>query len=112
MGIKASHILKKYVEGAESMNAYVKFTNLKSAEEACSLNGTKLGGLTLRVSLCTVKELDYKTTIFVGNLPLNITEEELRNHFNTIGKIDNVRVIKNKYTSLGIGIGYVKFAEK
>lgn len=56
--------------------------------------------------------LDYETTAFVGNMPLDIKEEELRAHFETAGEIVNVRVVRDKTTRKGIGIGYVRFANK
>lgn len=94
------------------MNGYVKFAEKASAEQACRLNGTKVDEHTLRVFLCLEDNLDYETTIFIGNLPLDIREEELRTHFASIGDIINVRVIRDKYTFKGIGIGYVRFADK
>lgn len=42
LGKKASFILKKYAEGADSMNAYVRFAEKASAEQACRLNGAKV----------------------------------------------------------------------
>jgi hypothetical protein len=94
------------------MNGYVKFEEKASAEQACRLNGIKVEEHTLRVFLCLDENLDYETTIFVGNLPLDVREEELRTHFASVGEIVNVRVIKDKHTFQGLGIGYVRFANK
>jgi hypothetical protein len=81
MGKKANFVLKKYAEGAESMNGYVKFRELESAKAACELNGTLLDNLTIRVFLCLEDNVDTETTIFIGNLPLDVKEEEVRKHF-------------------------------
>lgn len=70
LGPKANYILKNYAEGADSMNAYVRFSEKEAAEKACSVNGIKVEEHTLRVFLCLDDNLDYETTIFVGNLPL------------------------------------------
>jgi hypothetical protein len=35
LGPKANYILKNYAEGADSMNAYVRFTEKEAAEKAC-----------------------------------------------------------------------------
>lgn len=76
------------------------------------MNGSKVDDHTLRVSLCLDDNLDYETTIFVGNLPLDVREEEVRQHFLHLGQIVNVRVVKDKQTFKGIGIGYVRFSDK
>lgn len=49
-----------------------------------ALNNKKdlvLDGRHLRLSKSDHKEVDYKTTLFVGNLPYVTDEEELRDHF-------------------------------
>jgi RNA recognition motif-containing protein len=112
LGKKANFILKNLQEGADAMNGYVKFAEKESAEQACQVNGTKVEDHTLRVFLCLDSNLDYETTVFVGNLHLEVREEELRQHFEHIGEVVNVRVIKDKTTFKGIGIGYVRFANK
>jgi nucleolar protein 12 len=55
---------------------------------------------------------DYSTTIFIGNMPFNTTEEEVREHFTACGKLKNVRLVRDNKTFLGKGIGYVQFEEK
>lgn len=58
------------------------------------------------------KKDDCETSIFVGNLPFIIKEEQLRQHFSECGDIQNVRVVRDPQTFLGKGIGYVQFANK
>lgn len=55
---------------------------------------------------------DFNTTIFIGNLPFVAGEEELREHFTSCGKIENVRIVRDPRTFLGKGIGYIMFSEK
>lgn len=55
---------------------------------------------------------DFKTTIFVGNMPFTVSEEQVRSHFSECGKIENVRIIRDSKTHLGKGIGYLQFEEK
>ena len=55
---------------------------------------------------------DFNTTIFIGNMPFNTTEEEVREHFAPLGKLSNVRIVRDNKTFLGKGIGYVQFEEK
>jgi len=54
--------------------------------------------------------MDFKTTIFVGNLNFTAKEEELRKLFDECGKVDMVRIIRDRDTHRGKGIAYVKFA--
>lgn len=75
LGKKANFILGKYQEDADSMNGYVRFSEKQDAEKACKLNGTVIQDHTLRVFLCLDDNMDYETTIFVGNLPLDVKEE-------------------------------------
>lgn len=53
------------------------------------------------------KDNDYNSTIFIGNLPWVINDEELRSHFTDCGKILNVRVIRDKENHIGKGIAYI-----
>lgn len=58
------------------------------------------------------KKNDFETTVFVGNLPFRIEEEDVRSHFEQAGKVDSVRIIRDPLTLNGKGIGYVKFQTK
>lgn len=55
---------------------------------------------------------DYESTIFIGNLPWVLQEEDLRSHFEDCGKILNVRIIRDKDTFIGKGIAYIQFEGK
>lgn len=71
-GKKANFILKNFIDGAESMNAYIKFSEQSSVESACEMNGTHIAEHTIRVFSCLDDNLDYETTVFIGNLPFDI----------------------------------------
>lgn len=53
---------------------------------------------------------DFNTTIFVGNLPFVVSEEEVRTHFAKFGAIKNVRIVRDPKTHIGKGIGFVMFS--
>lgn len=55
---------------------------------------------------------DFTRTIFIGNLPFVVSEEELRSQFTDCGKIENIRLVRDPKTHLGKGIGYVMFSTK
>ncbi len=48
--------------------------------------------------------------MFVKGLPALLTEEELNGHFAKVGKIDKITIVRDKETSLGTGIAYVKYS--
>jgi len=46
--------------------------------------------------------------IYVGNLPYNVTEEELREAFSEFGEVSSVNVIMDKYSGQSKGFGFVE----
>ncbi|MCJ7721951.1 RNA-binding protein [Candidatus Bathyarchaeota archaeon] len=50
--------------------------------------------------------------IYVGNLSLDVTEEELREEFKAFGDITSVSIIKDKYSGQSRGFGFVEMASK
>jgi RNA recognition motif-containing protein len=52
--------------------------------------------------------------IYVGNLPLEMTEGELRKEFMAFGEVISVRILNDKYIGSGQprGYGYVEMASK
>jgi RNA recognition motif-containing protein len=50
--------------------------------------------------------------IYVGNLPYETTEEELRQEFGTFGEVTSVNIIKDKYSGQSRGFGFVEMPSK
>ncbi len=50
--------------------------------------------------------------IYVGNLPFDLTEDELRELFNKIGTVTAVTIIKDRNTSRSKGFGFVVMPEQ
>jgi RNA recognition motif-containing protein len=71
-----------------------------------------MDGKNIKVTRCNEHEIDYETTIFIGNLPRKVKDQELWDMFKDIGKIKSVRVIRNKENFEAIGVGYVRFETK
>lgn len=88
------------------------FENKESAEAALGANNTQLDQFHLRVTLAAKKSEDFKTTVFVGNLPFICSEEEVRDFFGNFGKIDYVRIVRDALTQSTKGFCYVKFSSK
>lgn len=49
--------------------------------------------------------------IYVGNLPYNITEEELRSTFEEFGNITEVTIIQDRMTGQSKGFGFVEMPD-
>jgi len=50
--------------------------------------------------------------IYVGNLPSDITEDELREQFKAFGGVTSVSIIKDKYSGQSRGFGFVEMPTK
>jgi RNA recognition motif-containing protein len=46
--------------------------------------------------------------IYVGNLPSEVTEQELREEFATFGEVTSVNIIKDRYSGQPRGFGFVE----
>jgi RNA recognition motif-containing protein len=46
--------------------------------------------------------------LYIGNLPYEVTEEDLKTNFSEVGKVFSVNIIKDKYTGLSRGFGFVE----
>ncbi|KAG8541463.1 hypothetical protein GDO81_028992, partial [Engystomops pustulosus] len=95
----------------KSINAYVVFEEEDSAAKACVRNGTEISsGFHIRVDLASKNSTHCnRKTVFVGNLPYDIEDEALREHFSQCGTVEGVRIIRDKRTGIGKGFGYVLF---
>ncbi|MBW2221359.1 MAG: RNA-binding protein [Deltaproteobacteria bacterium] len=46
--------------------------------------------------------------IYVGNLALNVTEEDLQQAFGAFGEVSSAKIIKDKYNGESKGFGFVE----
>ncbi|MGQ9696116.1 MAG: RNA recognition motif domain-containing protein [Thermodesulfobacteriota bacterium] len=46
--------------------------------------------------------------LYVGNLSIEVTEDDLKASFSEVGKVISVNLIKDKYTGLNRGFGFVE----
>ena len=117
---KASAIQQKYNPERDSKNAYVVFKNDDFAEDALDLNGSLFQERHLRIDRAdgasSRKKHDHKKSVFLGNLPFNVDEEQIHSFFaNGVSGgekcIKGVRVVRDRGNNMGIGIGYVLFED-
>ncbi|MCO5588001.1 hypothetical protein L7F22_041955 [Adiantum nelumboides] len=109
-------------EAVNSQHAYVVFGDAASANAALAHNMQEFHGNHLRVDIAYAPQTskrrsslqyDPKRSIFVGNIPFDVKDEELYQTFGT-GKspemdIEAVRVVRDPQTSISKGIAYVLF---
>jgi RNA recognition motif-containing protein len=50
--------------------------------------------------------------IYAGNLSFDVTEEDLRQAFESYGKVESVTIVKDKYSGLSRGFGFVEMPAK
>jgi RNA recognition motif-containing protein len=50
--------------------------------------------------------------IYVGNLSDDVSEENLRQAFESFGQVTSPRIIKDKYTGQSRGFGFVEMLEQ
>ncbi|KAK9716190.1 hypothetical protein RND81_06G217000 [Saponaria officinalis] len=115
----------KLNEQADSVHAYIVFKSEQAAEASLAHNMSVVGGNHIRVDrACPPRKklkgesastplYSSKRTVFVGNLPFDVKDEELYQLFCGIKELESnveaVRVIRDRHTSLGKGIAYVLF---
>ncbi len=46
--------------------------------------------------------------LYIGNLANEVTEEDLKANFSEVGKVVSVAIIKDKYTGMTRGFGFVE----
>ena len=103
----------QYKEGASSYNCYVLYVEEESAIQALTANGRDVEGHHLRVDLaCTPTHFTPGRSVFLGNLPYDVSDDAIWKFFEEIGEIDYVRVIRDPRTHEGKGIAYVCFKER
>ncbi|XP_009795952.2 nucleolar protein 12 [Nicotiana sylvestris] len=120
---KAAIIKKKLNDNADSVHAYVVFKSEESAQASLAHNMAVVEGRHIRVDrACPPHKkmkgensalYDNKRTVFVGNLPFDVKDEEVYQLFSGMKELESsveaVRVIRDPNTLLGKGIAYVLF---
>ena len=94
-----------------TINAYIVFESVDG--KIFDLNGSCWENHHLRVDNSdNPKSLVSFRSIFVGNLPLDVSEEEVWSQFSDIGRVTNVRLVRDKMSQIGKGFGFIEFSDK
>jgi len=119
-------ITRNIHENRNNINAYVRFKDKECAIKSCQLNGSEFDSHVIRVDMAmkppptaadgndpqqpqTTSQHDQSKSIFLGNLHYGIQEDQVRQHFRDCGEILDVRLIRDSFTGIGKGFGYVTF---
>ncbi|KAG8061836.1 hypothetical protein GUJ93_ZPchr0003g17203 [Zizania palustris] len=119
---KGAVIKGKINDSVDNVHAYIVFKDEQGARAALNHNMAMFGGNHIRVDMaCPPRKklkgegplYDRKRTVFVGNLPFDIKDEELYQKFcassGSEGDVEAIRVVRDPDSSLGKGIAYVLF---
>ncbi|XWS49268.1 hypothetical protein CRYUN_Cryun13aG0149500 [Craigia yunnanensis] len=120
---KGAIMLKQINEKADSVHAYIVFKTEQSAEASLAHNMAVIAGNHIRVDrACPPRKklkgenaplYDNKRTVFVGNLPFDVKDEEIYQLFcginNLESSIEAVRAVRDPQFGVGKGIAYVLF---
>ncbi|KAK5975353.1 Cleavage stimulation factor subunit 2 tau variant [Trichostrongylus colubriformis] len=52
------------------------------------------------------------TSVYVGNLPYQTTEQALGDHFSQAGQVTNVKIVYDRETGRNKGFGFCDFADQ
>uniref|UniRef100_A0A453MLA3 RRM domain-containing protein n=5 Tax=Triticinae TaxID=1648030 RepID=A0A453MLA3_AEGTS len=119
---KGAVIKGKINDLVDNVHAYIVFKDEQCARTALSHNMALFNGNHIRVDMaCPPRKklrgegplYDRKRTVFVGNLPFDVKDEELYQLFcgpsGPQGDVEAIRVVRDPDSSLGKGIAYVLF---
>ena len=106
----------------QSLNAYVVFEEEAGVEKAVADNGVEYEGHRLRLDYADRSRSAAGGTgagvaggvglsVFVGNLPFSVSEQQLYDVFDGCGTITGVRVVRDPLLALGKGFAFVTFAD-
>ena len=107
------NLIKGKLKDEGTCAAFVYLPSQTSYQKALGLNGSAFMEHHIRVEPCKGGPTPFEsdTSLFLGNLLLELEEEELRNFVESKGvAVQKVRLIKDKVTRKGKGFGFVSFA--
>ncbi|KAK9237309.1 hypothetical protein V1525DRAFT_404413 [Lipomyces kononenkoae] len=109
---KVAFIKQKLHDKRHTVNAYVVYDSEDSARKSLQSNGKLLLDHHMRVdSVAHPAKQDIKRSVFIGNLDFEAEEEALWEHFDKVGDIEYVRIIRDSKTNVGKGFAYVQFKD-
>ena len=105
---------------SQSMNAYVVYETVEGVDSAVAKSGIEYEGHKLRLDYADKSKSTANKgklgvaaglSVFVGNLPFNVSEQQLYEVFDGCGELTGVRVVRDPLLALGKGFAFVTFSE-
>jgi len=104
---------------------FLTFKDPETANKSLALNGTELLGRQMKIELSKpnnragdrprgetpTKPAEPTNTIFLGNLPFDVTEDDIHALFKESGTVKDIRWLNDKNTGEFKGCGFVEFEE-
>lgn len=111
---RAAYTTKQFHEKRQTCNCYVVFEESDAVKKAVEgYNGKKIGGEIVRVDFAnTSSKHNQDRSVFFGNLPLDTTEAQIRELFDSSTTIVNVRLVRDNQSGMGKGFGFVEFLDQ
>lgn len=109
---KVSAVRHTFGDQKSSFNAYVVFEDAASVEPALVENNRVIDNRHIRVDRMNPTLFDTQRSLFIGNLPYRVDEEEVREYFAKVlphgqDDIEGIRIIRDPETLIGKGIAYL-----
>jgi len=111
--LKSSKVIRDKSTGYSYGYGFVEYTELEHAQQAIKLlDGLQLQNKRLKVSTARTGCDVRASNLYISNLPLQLTEEELSEHFVAYGNIVQTRILMDPTTNLSRGVGFIRFTTR
>jgi nucleolar protein 12 len=101
---------KRFHKNRDTLVVFVVLKSTDDIQTVLAKNQAILLDKHIRVDLgANDGKMEPKRSIFVGNLPYDITEELVYEIFQTCGEIDAIRCVRDAQTGIGKGFAFVSF---
>ncbi|KAL6638060.1 hypothetical protein ACP70R_025632 [Stipagrostis hirtigluma subsp. patula] len=87
-----------------------KKPDLPAAGKLAETKRTRDAEITVPASKTTKKDTDLDRTIFISNLPFDVSNEEVTTRFSVFGKVESFFPVLHKLTKRPRGTGFLKFS--
>ncbi|XP_078061442.1 ELAV-like protein 2 isoform X1 [Mustelus asterias] len=74
-------------------------------------NGPSLNSTNCSIPMMAGPSDDSKTNLIVNYLPQNMTQEEFKSLFGSIGEIESCKLVRDKITGQSLGYGFVNYVD-
>uniref|UniRef100_A0A914YS94 RRM domain-containing protein n=1 Tax=Panagrolaimus superbus TaxID=310955 RepID=A0A914YS94_9BILA len=89
--------------------AFVEFAKVEDCQRALQVRDQQIKNKTVEIKAAKSHE---KKKVFIGGIPSDLTEEELRGHFETYGKVEEIEWPTDKNTKLHRNFAFIIFEDE